>query len=158
MENVINQPTKAFVGASWACLFAGFGGFLLGLWNSELLLNEKGFYFTVILLGLYAAISLQKTVRDKSEGIPVTDLYFGLSWVAIIASVALMGAGLWNADMLLSEKGFYGLAFLMSLFAAITVQKNTRDMSLLKKAEEPVEEEHHSQVDWSESEATDDKK
>jgi hypothetical protein len=48
-----------------------------------------------------------------------------------------MGAGLWNADMLLSEKALYGLPFLMSLFAAITVQKNTRDISLLKKQKSP---------------------
>jgi len=35
--------------------------------------------------------------------------------------------GLWNATLTLSEKGFYGMAFLLSLFAAIAVQKNTRD-------------------------------
>jgi hypothetical protein len=29
--------------------------------------------------------------------------------------------------MLLSEKGFYGLAFAMTLFAAVAVQKNVRD-------------------------------
>ncbi|MFM7856321.1 MAG: YiaA/YiaB family inner membrane protein, partial [Flammeovirgaceae bacterium] len=35
--------------------------------------------------------------------------------------------GLWNATLTLSEKGFYSMSFLLSLFAAITVQKNTRD-------------------------------
>ena len=34
-------------------------------------LNEKGNYFAVLIFGLYAAISLQKAVRDKEEGIPV---------------------------------------------------------------------------------------
>ena len=34
-------------------------------------LNEKGYYFAVLIFGLSAAISLQKAVRDKEEGIPV---------------------------------------------------------------------------------------
>ena len=41
-----------------------------------------------------------------------------------------MSAGLWNATLTLSEKGFYGMAFTLSLFAAITVQKNTRDCAV----------------------------
>jgi hypothetical protein len=45
------------------------------------------------------------------------------------------GIGLWNATLTLSEKGFYGMSFLMSLFAAIAVQKNIRDA---KKAEESM--------------------
>ena len=39
----------------------------------------------------------------------------------------LMSLGLYNAPLTLAEKGFYSMAFLLSLFAAITVQKNTRD-------------------------------
>ncbi len=41
--------------------------------------------------------------------------------------ILLMSIGLWNATITLAEKGFYGMAYLLSLFAAITVQKNTRD-------------------------------
>jgi uncharacterized membrane protein YiaA len=41
---------------------------------------------------------------------------------------------LWNADLLLSEKGFYGMAFLLSLFAAIAVQKNTRDVQYIDRS------------------------
>jgi uncharacterized membrane protein YiaA len=33
--------------------------------------------------------------------------------------------------LLLSEKGFYAMAFLLSGFAAITVQKNVRDVMAL---------------------------
>jgi uncharacterized membrane protein YiaA len=35
-----------------------------------------------------------------------------------------------SVGLLLSEKGFYGMSFLLSLFSAITVQKNTRDLLL----------------------------
>lgn len=98
-------------------------------------LNEKGYYFTILLFGLFAVISIQKTIRDRAEDIPVTNIYYGVAWFSVIASLSLLVIGLWNADMLLSEKGFYGLAMLMSLFGAITVQKNVRDMAVFAEVE-----------------------
>lgn len=121
-------PSAAFIGASWAALLIGITAFLIGLWNADMELNEKGYYFTVLLFGLFAAISVQKAVRDGMEGIPVTGLYYGLSWFATIASIVLLTVGLWNATLTRSEKGFYAMSFVLSLFAAIAVQKNTRDI------------------------------
>ena len=94
-------------------------------------LNEKGYYFTILLFGLFSVISVQKCVRDKAEGIPVTDMYYGISWFTTIASITLLIIGLWNAELLRSEKGFYAMSFLLAIFSAIEVQKNTRDTKLL---------------------------
>jgi uncharacterized membrane protein YiaA len=130
------KPSGAFIAASWVALGAGMLGYLIGLWRSEMLLNEKGYYFTVLMFGLFAVISLQKSVRDKLEGIPVTDIYYGVCWFSTILSIVLLTVGLWNATLLPSEKGFYAFAFLLGLFGAITVQKNTRDsQSVSKKTE-----------------------
>ena len=129
------QTSVAFIGASWVALLVGFSAFIIGLWNARMALNEKGYYFTVLLYGLFAAISVQKSVRDRLEGIPVTNLYYGISWVSVLLTVALLAVGLWNATLTLSEKGFYSMAFLLSLFAAIAVQKNTRDSLQNNKAE-----------------------
>ena len=125
------RPTNAFVGASWAVLIIGILAFLIGLWNSTMQLNERGFYFTVLLFGLFATISLQKTVRDRIEGQTVTDMYYGMCWVAVGASIILLAVGLFNAQLLLSEKGFFAMAFLVSLFASVAVQKNVRDLVTL---------------------------
>ncbi len=125
------RPTNAFVGASWAVLIIGILAFILGLWNSNMLLNERGYYFTVLLFGLFATISLQKTVRDRIEGQSVTDMYYGMCWVAVGASIILLAVGLWNAQLLLSEKGFFAMAFIVSLFASVAVQKNVRDLVTL---------------------------
>jgi uncharacterized membrane protein YiaA len=121
------KPSSAFIAASWVALFAGILSFNIGLWNAEMMLNEKGYYFTVLMYGLFSAISLQKSVRDQLEGIPVTNIYYGLSWFSTILAIVLLTVGLWNATLSLSEKGFYAMSFLLSLFAAIAVQKNTRD-------------------------------
>ena len=93
-----------------------------------MLLNEKGYYFTVLMYGLFSVISVQKAVRDRLEGIPVTDIYYGISWFSTILSIALLVIGLWNATLLPSEKGLYAFAFLLAIFGAIAVQKNTRDI------------------------------
>ncbi len=128
VERKEGEPTSAFKSASWGALLVGVSAYLIGLFNSTMHLNEKGYYFAILILGLYAAVSLQKAVRDKDEGIPVTNIYYGISWIALIVSLSLMAIGLYNAgSMVLSQKGFYGMSFVLSLFAAITVQKNIRD-------------------------------
>lgn len=119
--------SNAFIAASWVALGAGLLGYIIGLWRAEMQLNEKGYYFTVLMFGLFAVVSLQKSVRDRLEGITVTELYYGICWVSTIMSIVLLIVGLWNATLLPSEKGFYAFAFILSLFGAITVQKNTRD-------------------------------
>ena len=126
-----HRPSGAFVGASWTALLLGAGAFLAGLWNAQMALNEKGYYLTLLLYGLFAAVSLQKSVRDKVEGIRVSNMYFGLCWISTASAILLLGVGLWNATLALSEKGFYGMAFALSLFAAVAVQKNVRDSSAI---------------------------
>jgi uncharacterized membrane protein YiaA len=128
--SIPHRPTGAFVGAAWAALLIGAIAFVVGLWNAGMQLNEKGYYFTVLMYGLFSAVSLQKSVRDRLEGIPVSGLYFGLCWISMMLALLLLGVGLFNATLTLSEKGFYAMAFLLSLFAAVTVQKNVRDVAL----------------------------
>ena len=122
-----NKPTKAFRIASLAALVVGVAAYFIGLYNAPMALNEKGYYFTIMLFGLFSVVSLQKTVRDKMEGVPTTKAYFLASAVATASAIVLLVIGLLNAELLLSEKGFFGMAFTLSLFAAITVQKNVRD-------------------------------
>lgn len=123
------RPSAAFVGAAWLALLTGSGGFLIGLWNARMSMSEKGFYLTVLLFGLFAAVSLQKSVRDALEGVTVSAIYHGLCWLGAVAAVVLLTVGLWNADLARSEKGFYAMAFTLAVFAAITVQKNVRDLA-----------------------------
>ncbi len=126
------RPTAAFIGASWAALFVGVVAYLVGLWNVGMQLNEKGYYFTILMYGLFSAVSLQKSVRDRLQGIPVTGVYFGLCWASLGLSILLLAVGLWNASLTLSEKGFYAMSFVLSLFAAVAVQKNVRDVEPLR--------------------------
>src|SRR5690349_967026 len=132
MKAQVQRPTGAFIGASWGALFVGAIAYLVGLWNAQMPLNEKGYYFTILMYGLFSAVSLQKSGRDQMQGIPVTAIYFGLCWGSVGLSVLLLAVGLWNASLAMSEKGFYAMSFILSLFAAVAVQKNVRDVELLR--------------------------
>lgn len=138
MKPQLQRPTAAFVGAAWVALFVGAGTYMAGLWNAAMQLNEKGYYFVILMYGLFSAVSLQKTVRDRMEGIPATGLYFGLCWISVGLSLLLLAVGLWNATLAPAEKGFYAMAYILSLFAAVTVQKNVRDVALLQGGTTPI--------------------
>ena len=90
-------------------------------------------YLILILYGLFSSVSLQKIIRDKLEGVHVTHIYYGLCWASVAICIALLAIGLFNANLALSEKGFYIMAFLLSLFGAVAVQKNIRDMEYLRQ-------------------------
>jgi len=135
------KPTSAFIGASWVALLAGIVSYCIGLWNANMLLNEKGYYFTVLLFALFSVISVQKAVRDKLEGVDVTDMYYSISWATTMISIVLLIVGLWNSGLELSEKGFYGMSFLLSVFSAIAVQKNTRDVAFIEKNQDENQKE-----------------
>ncbi|MFH6962062.1 inner membrane protein YiaA [Flavobacterium plurextorum] len=132
---MVQKTSVAFIAASWVALGAGTIGFIVGLARAEMLLNEKGYYFTVLMFGLFGVVSLQKSVRDRLENLPVTNMYYGICWFGTLLSIALLTIGLVNATILPSEKGFYAFAFLLALFGAISVQKNTRDNMSYEKSE-----------------------
>lgn len=140
MQTTHQRPTGAFIAASWTALLVGALVYMAGLWNADMMLNEKGYYFILLMYGLFAAVSLQKTVRDKLENIPVTGIYYGLCWVSLALSLLLLTVGLWNATLANSEKGFYAMAFLLALFGSVAVQKNIRDLARFK-GEDPAAEE-----------------
>ncbi|TKF02122.1 hypothetical protein FCV44_00045 [Vibrio kanaloae] len=129
MDLKIQKPTVAFVMVSWGSFILGVGAYLLGLWNSTMELNEKGYYFVLLLFSLFSAISVQKNVRDNLEGLKVSSMYMMSSRVALVSAVVLFSIGLKNAELLLSEKGFFAMAFILSLFSVVTIQKNVRDIA-----------------------------
>jgi uncharacterized membrane protein YiaA len=51
----------------------------------------------------------------------------GLAWVSTGAALLLLAVGLWNATLTFSEKGFYGMAYILCLFSSVAIQKNIRD-------------------------------
>jgi uncharacterized membrane protein YiaA len=49
---------------SLLALLIGSITFSIGIWNAGMPLNEKGFYFPILMYGLFAALAVQKNIRD----------------------------------------------------------------------------------------------
>jgi uncharacterized membrane protein YiaA len=132
MKPVYQKPSAAFVGASWVALMVSAGAFVVALWNDGKMPQfEKYFFFSVLMFGLFAVVSLQKAVRDRMEDIPVTGIYYGLAWFSTALCVAMLLMGVYQSGHIKgNDSALYILAYLMALFAAIAVQKNTRDAKL----------------------------
>ena len=45
------KTSSSFVMASWVAMATGLIGYIVGLWRAEMQLNEKGYYFTLIMFG-----------------------------------------------------------------------------------------------------------
>ncbi|MGJ8693080.1 MAG: inner membrane protein YiaA [Thalassotalea sp.] len=126
-NNNVLAPSKPYQIASLVVLLLGLVCYAIGLYNADMELNEKGYYLVVLLYGLFATVSLQKHLRDEKEGIKTSRIYSNICWFSSAIAIALLILGLYNAELYLSEKGFYGMAYILTLYAAITVQKNHRD-------------------------------
>jgi uncharacterized membrane protein YiaA len=115
---------------------------MIGLWNAEMPLHEKGYYLIILLYGLFSTISLQKTLRDQLEEIPVTMIYVALCWASVGICIGLLLFSLTNATLTLSEKGYYIMSFLLSLFGVTATQKNIRDLDHLRHQQEINSHQH----------------
>ena len=71
-------------------------------------------------------------MRDKLEDIPVTAIYVALCCTSVGICIGLLLFSLSNATLSLSEKGYYIMSFLLSLFGVTATQKNIRDLEHLR--------------------------
>jgi uncharacterized membrane protein YiaA len=131
------KPTQAYLGVTWAAFAFSVIVFGIGLFNAEMLLSEKGFYILALVFGLYSVITLQKTIRDQSEGVEVDSIYLILSYVGVAVPLLSMCIGLFNAELQLNEKGFFAVTYIMTLFSSLVLQKNTRDTAFFNETPVP---------------------
>jgi uncharacterized membrane protein YiaA len=54
-------------GVCWFALAIAVLLLVMGLWNATLLRSEKGFYAMALTLSLFAAIAVQKGIRDQQS-------------------------------------------------------------------------------------------
>lgn len=57
MDSKTSTYSPAFNIVSWIALIGGIVVYLVGLWNADMQLNEKGYYFAILVLGAWAVFS-----------------------------------------------------------------------------------------------------
>ena len=125
--NERSNHNVAFDAFAWIALFGGIIVYVIGLFRSQMEINEMGFYFAVLILGLFATISVQEVLRNRHEKIPVSGVYFSLALLALVSALTMFIIALFRVNLLPSEVGFYGISYFLTLFGAICVQKMVRD-------------------------------
>ncbi len=101
-------------------------------------LNEKGYYFAVRYWGCLPRHLIKRRCAISMKPFRPPRCTYTTCLVVFVIAVGLLVIGLWNATLLLSEKGFYGLAYFLSLFGAVAVQKNVRDVWDPTRLREPL--------------------
>ena len=109
------------VGAARALLLISTSAYLAGLWAAPISPMAKGFYFSVLMYGLFAAVSLQRMVREQRAGRPPAAAYGWLCAISLLLSLLLLIVGLWNSGFSFGEKGFYAMAYTLSLLAVLVI-------------------------------------
>lgn len=123
------KPTVAFMGAAWVALAVALGTYVVALWRMPLTYDQRWFYGTVILFGLFGVVAVVKSIRDRDDSIPVTPAFYGLSWIAALGPITAMSIYLLNAPQDDLARGFLFLTFMFAIFAAVVVQKIVRDLA-----------------------------
>lgn len=127
MNQKSSSHNVAFDMFAWIALLGGIVVYVIGLIRSQMELNEMGFYFAVLLLGLFATIAVQEGLRNRFEGIPVSGIFSSLAMFCLLTALTMFVIALFRVDLLPSEIGFYGISYFLALFGSVAVHKMVRD-------------------------------
>lgn len=130
----VPPPSGAWQGVSWFAFALGAVTYLYAVWYAEgITVGERYFLYTAALFSLYGCLGVSKVVRDKQEGIPVTALFYGLSFIAALAPFVLVSYNmLFDSTLAASSRTLIGMAFALSAYATLGIAKNERDKACVR--------------------------
>lgn len=125
----VPPPTGAWQGVSWFAFGLGAVVFLYSVWYAPgITVGERYFLYTAALFSLYGCVGVSKVVRDRVEGIPVTPLFYGLSFVAAIAPFVLVAYNMvFDSTLPATTRALLGMAYALTAYATLGIAKNERD-------------------------------
>jgi uncharacterized membrane protein YiaA len=114
---------------SWFAFGLGAVTFFYTAWYSPgMTPSDRFFLYTAVLFSLFGSLSVSKSVRDREEGVPITGLFFGLSWVAALAPFLLVAFNLgFYSAIPEANRALLAMAFALATYAVLAIAKNERD-------------------------------
>ncbi|AYL63457.1 inner membrane protein YiaB [Citrobacter youngae] len=96
----------------WIFFLSGALIYVIGLWQACPLLSGKGYFFGVLMTGMFVAY-----VYQWAENLNQNDERFtSVCQMVALITVGLLLVGVWNAPLTPLEKGLYPVAFFVCLF------------------------------------------
>jgi uncharacterized membrane protein YiaA len=133
----VPPPSGAWQGVSWFAFVLGATTFFYTAWYAPTVgATDRFFLYTAVLFSFFGSLSVSKSVRDRQEDVPITGLFYGLSWVAALTPFVLVVYYLtFYSDMEGSYRALLGMAYSLATFAVLAIAKNERDKTAAKLAD-----------------------
>lgn len=131
----VPPPSGAWQGVSWFAFALGSITFFYATWYApSITVSDRYFLYCAVLFSFFGSLSVSKAVRDREENIPITSMYYGLSFVAAIAPFVLVAFNLvFDSGMPEVNRALLGMSYALATFAVLAIAKNERDKQAARK-------------------------
>ena len=99
----------------WMLFLSGILTYSIGLWRACPLLSGKGYFFGVLMTGMFVTYVYQRAENlDQSD-----ERLTSVCQMVTLITVGLLLVGVWNAPLSPLEKGLYPVAFIICLLGQV---------------------------------------
>ncbi|WAD30139.1 inner membrane protein YiaB [Citrobacter braakii] len=109
----------------WILFFSGALIYVIGLWRACPLLSSKGYFFAVLMTGMFVTY-----VYQRAENLKQNDEHFvSVCQMVALITVGVLLVGVLNIPLSPLEMGLFPVAFFVCLWGQILLLRlqNTRD-------------------------------
>lgn len=99
----------------WILFLSGALIYVIGLWRECPLLSGKGYFFGVLMTGMFVTYAYQRAVNLNQND----ERFASVCQMVVLITVGLLLVGVWNAPVSSLEKGLYPVAFIICLLGQV---------------------------------------
>lgn len=103
----------------WIYFLSGALIYVIGLWQACPLLSGKGYFFGVLMTGMFVTYAYQHAKNYEQSD----ERFVSVCRMVALITVGLLLVGVWNAPLLPLEIGVYPVAFFMCLAGEISLMR-----------------------------------
>jgi uncharacterized membrane protein YiaA len=108
-------PMKTTRLLPWILFLSGALIYVIGLWRACPLLSGKGYFFGVLMTGMFVTYAYQRAVNLNQND----ERFASVCQMVVLITVGLLLVGVWNAPVSSLEKGLYPVAFIICLLGQV---------------------------------------
>ncbi|MDG5475820.1 inner membrane protein YiaB [Citrobacter freundii] len=99
----------------WILFLSGALIYVIGLWRACPLLSGKGYFFGVLMTGMFVIYAYQRAVNLNQND----ERFASVCQMVALITIGLLLVGVWNAPVSSLEKGLYPVAFIICLLGQV---------------------------------------
>ena len=99
----------------WMLFLSGILTYSIGLWRACPLLSGKGYFFGVLMTGMFVTYVYQRAVNLNQSD----ERFASVCQMVTLITIGLLLVGVWNAPLSPLEKGLHPVAFIICLLGQV---------------------------------------